>query len=156
MNLLLLEEYPIEEGAIERGDRNGTGGVDGGGVRELDSLDEMEDDRVFETAVVGLAGQRGVAAYIHQLVADVGQIQRGLGGGQVNCGIHDILRAGGSDGTAMRGSSVFSDESIAPPRATRNAPSRAGNDLVIFQFGQLKSRQAYVLGRAEQLFAAHV
>lgn len=50
VDLFLLEEHPVEEGAAKVGDVDRIRGVNGGIVRELDSLDQVEDDGVFEPA----------------------------------------------------------------------------------------------------------
>lgn len=48
VDAFLLEEHPVEEGAGEGGDVDGAGGIDAGIDGELDALDEVEDDGVFE------------------------------------------------------------------------------------------------------------
>lgn len=49
----LLVQDPVEEGAGMVWDVDRCGPVDGGVQRELDAFYEMEDDGVFETAMVG-------------------------------------------------------------------------------------------------------
>lgn len=49
----LLVQDPVEEGAGVVWDVDVPGLVDGGVEGELDAFDEVEDDGVFETAVVG-------------------------------------------------------------------------------------------------------
>lgn len=53
----LLVQDPVKEGAGMVRDVDRRGLVDGRVQRELDAFDEMEDDGVFETAVVGLVGE---------------------------------------------------------------------------------------------------
>lgn len=49
----MLVQDPVEEGAGVVRDVDGPGLVDGRVQRELDALNEVEDDGVFETADVG-------------------------------------------------------------------------------------------------------
>lgn len=55
VDALLLQEDPVQEGAGEEGDGDAAGGVNCSAVGELDALDEMEDDGVFEAAA-GVSG----------------------------------------------------------------------------------------------------
>lgn len=54
MHDFLLVQDPVEEGAGVVRDVDSPGLVDGWVQRELDALDEVEDDGVFETAGVGV------------------------------------------------------------------------------------------------------
>jgi hypothetical protein len=46
----LLADHPVEKAVFAVGDADGTGLVDGGVAGELDALDQVEGDCVFETA----------------------------------------------------------------------------------------------------------
>ena len=91
LEAFLLANHPIEQAVIAVGDLDGAGLVDGGVARELDALDQGESDGVFEAAdaivsesVIWISG----GSSVHELEADVGQIEGLAGVGEIDCCIH--------------------------------------------------------------------
>lgn len=94
MQPLLLSEYPIEEAQVAIGDMNAAWDVDSVVKRELDSLDQVECYGILEAAAqrnlnLSAVCIRKDSGGLHQLKADVGQVER-LGGvrKEVDCRIH--------------------------------------------------------------------
>lgn len=92
MQALLLLEHVVHETDIVLRDLDSTGNVDCLVKRELNALDQVEGDGVFE-ATVKIVSQAVDCLRLkwllsHQLESDIGKIESLRGIGQVNCGIH--------------------------------------------------------------------
>ena len=87
----MLADHPVEQAVVAVGDLDGARLVDGGVAGELDALDQVEGDGVFEAAdaivsesVIWISG----GSSVHELEADVGQVEGLAGVGEIDCCIH--------------------------------------------------------------------
>lgn len=90
----MLADHPVEQAVVAAGDLDGAGLVDGGVAGELNALDEVEGDGVFEAAdaivsesVIWVSG----GSSVHELEADVGQVESLAGVREIDCCIHSGL-----------------------------------------------------------------
>ena len=99
LETFLFTEDPVKQAGVGLANVDATRAIDGLVEGELDALDQVESDCVFQTAGPRSVGDSDAReAGVHELEADVGKVERLGGVGEVNGSVHGRETAGAARG----------------------------------------------------------
>ena len=126
LETFLLAEDPVKQAGIGLANVDTTRAVDGLVEGELDALDQVEGDCVFQTAGPQSVGDSDAReAGVHELEADVGKVERLGDVGEVDGSVHGGSAAGELGDVAMAASSVVAMRALVESDHRRRALRRA-------------------------------